>query len=119
MQEIIDKYAPGSPPKDVIEKNADLWHKGLEIFGSRVTELFVEVMPETLCCNELERWYFKLYFYNFLFDWMDAVQKVREMPEEKRTALICERREMGMLDFVFRIPRNQLETQETGSDEAK
>ena len=31
VQEFIDKYAPSVPPQDVLEKNADLWHKGLEI----------------------------------------------------------------------------------------
>jgi hypothetical protein len=110
VQEIIDKYKPGSPPDDVIEKNADLWNKGLEIFGRRAMELFVDVMPAVLCCDELEEWYFKLYFHNFLFDWIESVKQVREMPKEKRDALILERREMGMLDRVFRLHRNQPET---------
>jgi hypothetical protein len=105
VQEIVDKYAPASPPQDVIEKNADLWYKGLEIFGRRATELFVEIMPASLCCDELEEWYFKIYFYNFLYDWLESVQKVREMPKEKRDALILEHREMGLLDRVFRIKR--------------
>ena len=69
--EIIDEYAPAKPPQDVIEKNADLWYKGLEVFGRRVTELFVEILPETFCCDELEAWYFKVYFYNFMHDWLD------------------------------------------------
>jgi hypothetical protein len=60
VQEIIDKYPPASPPRDVIDKNADLWNKGLEIFARRTLELFVEVMPPSLCCDELEKWYFKL-----------------------------------------------------------
>jgi hypothetical protein len=68
VQEIIGKYAPAIPPQDVIEKNADLWYKGLEIFGRRAIELFVEVMPATLCCDELETWYFKMYFHNFLLE---------------------------------------------------
>ena len=105
VQEIIDKYSPAIPPQDVIEKNADLWYKGLEIFGRRATELFVEVMPDSLCCDELEKWYFKLYFHNFWLDWMESIQKVREMPKEQRDALIVERREMGMLDRVFRLKR--------------
>jgi hypothetical protein len=33
VQEIISKYAPAMPPKDVVEKNADLWYKSLEIFA--------------------------------------------------------------------------------------
>ena len=59
VQEIVDKYAPAVPPEDVLEKNADLWYKGLEIFGRRATELFVGVVPATFYCDELEEWYFK------------------------------------------------------------
>jgi len=110
VQEIVDKYAPASPPQDVIEKNADLWYKGLEIFGRRATELFVDVMPASLCCDELEQWYFKIYFYNFLFDWLESVEQVCKMPKEERGALILERREMGLLDRVFRIKRYPPET---------
>ena len=106
VQEIVDKYAPASPPKDVIEKNADLWNKGLEIFARRALELFVDVMPASLCCDELEEWYFKMYFYNFLFDWLESVQRLREMPKERHDELLCERRDMGLLDRIFRIRRN-------------
>jgi hypothetical protein len=110
VQEIIDKYAPGIPPQDVIVKNADLWYKGLEIFARRAMDLFVEVMPASLCCDELEEWYFKMYFYNFWLDWMESIEQLRKMPKEKRDALLLERREMGLLDKVFRIPRSQPET---------
>jgi hypothetical protein len=105
VQEIVDEYAPGSPPQDVIEKNADLWYKGLEIFGRRAMELFVEIMPASFCCDELEEWYFKIYFYNFLLDWIESVKDLREMPKEELDALIVERRGMGMLDRVFRLKR--------------
>ena len=105
VQEIVDKYAPATPPKDVIEKNADLWYKGLEIFGKRVTELFVEVVPDSFCCDELEKWYFNVYFYNFWLDWMDSIKEVREMPKEQRDELLLERREMDLLDRVFRLKR--------------
>ena len=110
VQEIIDEYAPASPPEDIVVKNADLWNKGLEIFARRAVELFVGVMPASLCCDELEEWYFKMYFYNFLFDWLESIQKLREMPKERREALFCERREMGLLDRVFRLHRSQPET---------
>ena len=119
VHEIVDKYAPASPPDDVIEKNADLWYKGLEIFARHAMDLFVNVMPASLCCDELEGWYFKLYFYNFWLDWMESIQKLREMPKERREELLCERREMGMLDKVFRIPRSRPETtKETERNEA-
>ena len=95
VQEIIDKYAPAIPPKDIIEKNADLWYKSLEIFGKRTTELFVEVVPASFCCDELEEWYFKLYFYNFWLDWMESIQDLRKMPKEQHEELLLERREMA------------------------
>jgi hypothetical protein len=109
VQEIVDKYAPATPPEDVIEKNADLWYKGLEIFARRATELFVDVMPASLCCDELEEWYFKIYFYNFLYDWIESVQQLRELPKERYDALLGERREMGFLDKVFRLRKIQPE----------
>ena len=105
VQEIIEKYAPANPPQDVIEKNSNLWNKGLEIFGRRAMELFVEVIPASFCCDELEEWYFKVYFHNFLLDWLESVEQVRKMPKEQRDALLCERREMGILDRVFRLKR--------------
>ena len=105
VDEIIKQYAPAQPPKDIVEKYADLWYKGLEIFGRRATELFVEVVPDSLCCDDLEKWYFKVYFYNFWLDWMESIKKLLEMPKEQREALLCERREMGLLDRVFRLKR--------------
>jgi hypothetical protein len=38
--------APAMPPKNDIEKNADLWYKGLEIFGRKATELFVDAVSQ-------------------------------------------------------------------------
>lgn len=110
VKEIIDKYAPSMPPKDVIEKNADLWYKGLEIFGTRATQLFVETVPASFCCDELEEWYFKLYFYNFWLDWSESLKELRKMSKEQYDALLCERREMGLLDVVFRIPKSHSQT---------
>jgi hypothetical protein len=110
VQETVDKYAPASPPQDVIEKNADLWYKGLEICGKRAVELFVEVVPASFCCDELETWYFKIYFYNFWLDWLESVEQVRKIPKEQKEALLSERREMGMLDRVFRLHRTQPES---------
>lgn len=111
VQEITDKYSPGIPPQDVLEKNADLWYKGLEIFGKRVNELFVDVMPASFCCDEFETWYFKLYFYNFVLDWLDHVKDLRKMPKEKYQELFVERKEMGLFDVVFRFPKIKPETE--------
>ena len=40
-----------------------------------------------------------------MLDWLEQVEQVREMPKEKRDALISERKKMGMLDMVFRLKR--------------
>ncbi|MBE3116715.1 hypothetical protein IMZ68_05865 [Candidatus Bathyarchaeota archaeon] len=77
-------------------------------------ELFVEVIPASFCCDELEEWYFKLYFYNFWLDWVDSMKELRKMPKEQRDKLLCERREMGLLDRVFRLKRYQPSTQDPG-----
>ncbi len=119
IDEIVEKYKPANPPNDVIEKNADLWNKGLEIFCRRATELFVEVVPASLCCDEFEEWYFKIYFYNFWLDWIESVKELREMPKERYNELFAERKEMGMLDVVFRFPKSfhgESETQNAGGD---
>lgn len=119
VQEIFDKYASGSTPQDVIVNNADLWNKCLEILGRRATELFVEVIPASFCCDELEEWYFKLYFYNFGLDWMETMKKLREMPKEQHQELLLEYKEMGVLSKVFRFPRSRSESIERkvgGSD---
>ena len=110
VQQIVDKYAPASLPQDVIEKNSDLWYKGLEIFGRRATELFV-VIPASFCCDEYEEWIFRVYFYNFLLDWIERVNALRKMPKKQYQELFAERKEMGMLDRVFRLPKSNPETE--------
>jgi len=117
VEEIIKQYAPAQPPKDIIEKYSDLWYKGLEIFGRRATELFVEIVPDSLCCDELEKWYFKIYFHNFWLDWMESINEVRKMSKEHREELLCERREMGLLDVVFRLKRYPPPSLQQSSDE--
>jgi hypothetical protein len=109
VQEIVDKYAPASPPQDVIDKYGDLWIKGLEIFGRRVTELFVDVVPASFCCDELEEWYFKLYFYNFGLDWKEKMKELREMPKEQHQELLLEYKELGVFERVFRFSKSQSE----------
>jgi hypothetical protein len=110
VQEIVDKYVPAELPQDIIEKYRDLWEKGLEIFLKRVTELFVDVVPASFCCDELEEWYFKLYFHNFFLDWTENMRKLREMSKEQHKKLLLDYKEMGVLDRVFRFPKNPPET---------
>ena len=105
IQEIIEKYAPATPPKDVLDKNRALWNKGLEVLGRRVTELYVETIPSLLCCDELERWYFKLYYYNFWLDWQEKLEEVRKMPQEHRETVISDYTKSGVFDILFRFSK--------------
>lgn len=115
INSITEKYASSLPPKDVLNKNIKLWNKGLEILGRRITELFVDSIPTLLLCDDLERWYFKLYYYNFWLDWKEKIKSVREMPEEQRNLVISDYRESGVFDMVFRfskgLERNEAEGQ--------
>lgn len=40
-----------------------------------------------------------------MLDWLEQVEQIREMPKDKRDELIAERKEMGLLDKVFRMKR--------------
>jgi hypothetical protein len=57
----------------------------------------------------MESWYFKVYFYSFWLGWSERVEQGRKIPKEQREAFLCKRREMGMLDRVFRFSRCQPE----------
>jgi hypothetical protein len=121
-QEIIDKYAPSAPPQDVIEKTADLWNNGLELFARRAGSKFVYVTPDSLCCDEIEEWYFKVYLCNFWLDWKARLKKARKMTKKQREELIAERREMGLSVFLFQFfhelggePENQGERKDSST----
>ena len=100
-----DKYAPGEPPEQVIKENAELVFKACEVIVRRVVDLFVEVMPMALVCDDVEEWYFKLHFLNFLADWGECFQRVRKWSKKDREEFLTDMKESGMLDKVFRIPR--------------
>ncbi len=68
-------------------------------------ELFVDTIPNTLCCDELETWFFKLYFYNFLAEFADCYKQVSEWPSEDREEFLKFLKETGGLDLFFRLPR--------------
>jgi hypothetical protein len=102
--EIEQKYG-FSPPADVIEANAELVSKAREIIAWRVIELFMFVMKELLGHDEIEEWYFKLHFYNFLEDLKNCLQNVRKWSEKDREEFLRDMKQNDMMNKVFRIPR--------------
>lgn len=102
--EIRDKYAPSPPPDDVLAENFELFVKGIQLFMRRAVDLFVSVMSSSLG-GEVEEWYFKLHFYNFMADLTDCLVNVQKWSEEDRARFLKDMHESGMIDRVFRLPR--------------
>jgi hypothetical protein len=93
-----------SPPADVIEANTELIFKAREIIGWRVIQLFIFVMKELLDNDEIEEWYFKLHFYNFLEDLKECLANVRKWSDKDREEFLCDMKQNDMMNKVFRIP---------------
>jgi hypothetical protein len=102
--EIEEKYG-FSPSADVIEANTELIFKAREIIGWRVIEVFVFVMKEFLGHDEIEEWYFKLHFYNFLEDLKNCLENVRKWSDKDREEFLRDMKRDDMINKVFRIPR--------------
>ena len=105
VYEIQDKYGPNLPPLDVLHENRELFNKATEILVRRTIDLFVTVMPKAFLGNEVEEWFFKLHFYNFMKDWMDCINNVQKWTQEDREEWKKDMEESGMMDKVFRLPR--------------
>lgn len=102
--EIRDKYAPGHPPDGVLKKNFELFAKGIQLLMRRAVDLFVTVMSESLD-DEIEAWYFKLHFYNFMEDLIDCLKNVRKWSEKDRAEFLRDMKGSDMMNKVFRLPR--------------
>jgi len=102
--EIEQKYG-SSPPADVIKANKEFFFKAREVISRRVLELFIFVMSEMLGGDEIEVWYFKLHFYNFMEDLKDCLKNVRKWSEEDRQEFLRDMKRSGMMNKVFRLPR--------------
>jgi len=102
--EIESEYG-SSPPADVIEANKEFVFKASEVIGWRVIQLFMFVMKELLGNDEIEEWYFKLHFYNFLEDLKECLENVRKWSEKDREEFLLDMKQNDMMNKVFRIPR--------------
>lgn len=102
--EIEEKYG-FSPPPDVLAANMELLLKAGEIVYMRVIELFMVVLREFLAEGEVEEWFLKLHFYNFLEDLCECVSNVRKWSVQDREEFLRDMNEKGWKDKVYRIPR--------------
>jgi len=102
--EIEEKYG-SSPPSDIMEANGEFVFKALEVLSWRVAELFMDVVPKALGCDEIEEWFFKLYFCNFLKDLKECLKNVRKWSVQDREEFLRDMKENKLMSRVRRIPR--------------
>jgi len=102
--DIEEKYG-FSPPPDVLVADMELLLKAGEIVCMRVTELFMVVLRGFLARGEVEEWFLKLHFYNFLEDLCECVSNVRKWSVQDREEFLRDMNEKGWKDTVYRIPR--------------
>jgi hypothetical protein len=103
--EIQEEYG-SSPPGDVLEENLEFFIKAYEVIFRRVLELFLFAVPKAFGWDEIEEWYFKLHFYNFFEDLSDCLKNVSRWSEKDRKEFLDDMKRSGMIDKVFRIPRD-------------
>jgi hypothetical protein len=91
---------------DVSEAEREFVLKAGEVVSWRVLQLFMFVMKELLQGDEVEEWYFKLYFFNFFEDLTECLQRVRKWSEKDREEFLRDMKGHGIMDKVFRIPKS-------------
>ncbi len=81
--ELDEKYRSRWTREAVLE-NKELILKGNHIVISRVIELFQFVMPRALMLDEVEQWFFKFNFTDFLRRWIECQKNVSKWSKKDR-----------------------------------
>lgn len=81
--ELDEKYRSRWTREAVLE-NKELILKGNHIVISRVVELFQFVMPRALMLDEVEQWFFKFNFTDFLRRWIECQKNVSKWSRKDR-----------------------------------
>ena len=81
--ELDEKYRSRRTREAVLE-NKELILKGNHIVISRVIELFQFIMPRALMLDEVEQWFFKFNFTDFLRRWIECQKNVSKWSKKDR-----------------------------------
>ena len=81
--ELQEKYG-AKWSREVIIANLDLIVKCNEIAAQRATELFLFTMPRALMLDELEQWFFKFNFNEFLRRWIECQKNLKKWSKKDR-----------------------------------
>ncbi len=81
--ELDEKYR-GRWTREVILENKDIILKCNHIVISRVIELFTFAMPRAMMLDELEQWFFKFNFNEFLERWFECQKNLKKWSKKDR-----------------------------------
>lgn len=81
--ELDDKYRSRWTREAILE-NKELILKGNRIVIERVIELFLFAMPRALMLDEVEQWFFKFHFNDFLKRWIECQKNVSKWSNKDR-----------------------------------
>lgn len=81
--ELDDRYR-GKWTREAVLENMDLIIKGNHIVIDRTIELFLKLMPGALMLDELECWFLRYHFYEFLRNLTDCYSNLKKWSEKDR-----------------------------------
>jgi hypothetical protein len=81
--ELHDKYS-SRWTREIILENKDIILKGNHIVMTRVCELFQTAMLGAMMVDELEAWFFKFNFNDFLRRWMECQKNLQKWSKKDR-----------------------------------
>ncbi len=81
--ELDDKYHNRWTRQAILE-NKELILKGNHIVIDRTIELFLLLMPTALMLDEVEQWFFKLNFFNFIERWIECQKNLHKWSKEDK-----------------------------------
>ena len=81
--ELDDKYRFRWTREGILE-NKELILKGNHIIISRIIELFLFAMPRALMLDEIDQWFFKFQFDDFMQRWMLCQRNVSKWSKKDR-----------------------------------
>ena len=88
--ELDDKYRSRWTREAILE-NKEIILKGNHIVISRVIELFQFAMPRALMLDEVEQWFFKFHFTDFLRRWLECQKNVSKWSKRDREDFLCDK----------------------------
>jgi len=105
--ELNEKYR-SKWTREAILENQDVIVKCNEIALRRIIELFETAMPGALMLDELEAWFFKFNFHDFLARWIECQKNLKKWSKKDR--------EDFLRDIKIELKEEKMQKSEVKSD---